>query len=127
MTSQFGRPFMDKNTKETALRNLLSRIIRQCPKNRTQIAEELTALTGRRVTVHMLNDFTAESKKGSRFPASLVTPFCEVVGSDELQRHILSPRLRNFLTLGEFFHIMMIPKFQKQMRVGKRHLSVKRK
>jgi hypothetical protein len=86
---------------DSALRSLLTEIIRHCPKSRQQIADELSSRLGLRVTVHMLNDFTSEGKKPARFPACFVASLCEIVGSDELQRFILSERLRKLLDFAE--------------------------
>jgi hypothetical protein len=68
-----------------ALRQLLSEAIKRSGKKRPQIAEEMTALLGVRVTEHMLNDFTSKSKCAARFPAAFVKAFCYVVGSSSLQ------------------------------------------
>lgn len=60
-------------------------------KSRAQVAEELSARTGRQISVAILNEFTrdgtASSEGGKRpkpFPAALVAPFCEVTGDDSL-------------------------------------------
>jgi hypothetical protein len=44
------------------------------------------------ISERMLNDWTAESKKPARFPAIFIKAFCDVTGSDELQRFFMSPR-----------------------------------
>lgn len=88
-------------TQDLRLRELLTQIIRQCPKKRTQIAEELSDSLGQRVTVHMLNDFTSESKKPARFPALFIVPFCRVTGDDRLQRFVMGPRLRKLVEFAE--------------------------
>jgi hypothetical protein len=75
--------------------------IRACRKSREEIAEELSARTGQRVTVAMLNDYSAESKKPARFPACFLQAFSEIVGSDALQLFVLSDRQRHLLELGE--------------------------
>jgi hypothetical protein len=49
----------------------------------------------------MLNDWTSEAKKPARFPASFVQAFCETTGDDRLARHVVSPRLRCLIELGE--------------------------
>ena len=86
---------------DAALRALLTQAIRRCPKSRQQIADELGARLGQRITVYMLNDFTSESKKPARFPACFIAPLCEVIGSDDLQRFVLSERLRRLLDFAE--------------------------
>ncbi len=86
---------------DSELRRLVTEMIRRCPKKRLQIAEELSAKLGHRVTEHMLNDFTSEGKKPARFPAYFIAPLCEIVGSDELQRFVMSDRLRKLLDFAE--------------------------
>lgn len=55
------------------------------------------------VTPAMFAEFCrkASGRRHARFPATWVKAFCEAVGSDELQRHLLSERLLNLLTVGE--------------------------
>jgi hypothetical protein len=36
-----------------------------------------------------------------RFPAAYVPALCQVVGNDDLQRHLLSERLLDLLAIGE--------------------------
>jgi len=61
----------------------------------------LTRRLGVKITPFMLDSYTAESKKPARFPAAFVAGFCEVTGSDELQRYLLGARLRELLELGD--------------------------
>jgi hypothetical protein len=49
----------------------------------------------------MLDDWTAESRRGTRFPASLIQTFCEVIGSDQLERWAMGPRLRKLVEFAE--------------------------
>ena len=86
---------------DSGLRSLLTEIFRRCPKSRQQVADELSSLLGQRITVYMLNDFTSESKKPARFPACFVAPLCEIIGSDELARFVISDRLRRLLDFAE--------------------------
>jgi hypothetical protein len=83
------------------LRRIVARAIHRCPKSRDQIADELTRCVGATVTVHMLNNYTAEGKRPARFPAAWVLPFCVVTNDDSLQRLVLGPRLAKLLELGE--------------------------
>jgi hypothetical protein len=53
----------------------------------------MTRLLGRRVSVAMLNDFSAPSKKTMKFPAAWVPVFCQVIGNDEPQRYIIGAQL----------------------------------
>lgn len=86
---------------DATIRALMSRVIRRSTKKREQIAAEMTARLGQHITERMLNDYTAQSKRALRFPAAWVPAFCEIVGSDELQRRLLGPELRKLLELGE--------------------------
>jgi hypothetical protein len=74
-----------------------------CPKSREKIAEELTLRVRRAnpITVSMLNDWTKTTKTAARFPAAYVRDFCEVTGSDKLQRAILGSRLSDLIEIGE--------------------------
>ena len=86
---------------DTALRLLLTKVLRSCPKSREEICDEISAGLNQHITIHMLNDWTSEAKKPARFPASLVEAFCEVTGDDRLQRFLMSPRHRELLELGD--------------------------
>ena len=86
---------------DAVLRRLLNQAIRSCPLSRVEICEALTRRLALRVTPFMLDSYTAESKKPARFPAAFVVSFCEVTGSDELQRHLLGARLRELLEVGD--------------------------
>jgi hypothetical protein len=56
--------------------------IRQAPKSRETIADEMAHLTGQTVTVHTINSWTAESHP-HRLPAELLPAFCRAAGSVE--------------------------------------------
>lgn len=56
--------------------------IRQAPKSRDILADELTELTGQTITVAMLNNWTAESHP-HRLPAELLPALCQATGCDE--------------------------------------------
>jgi hypothetical protein len=91
----------DQQPSDAALRKLITDIIRRCPKKREQIAEELSARLGQHITVHMLNAFTSDSNKWSRFPAAWLQAFSEVSGDDRLERYVISKRNRDVLEFGE--------------------------
>ncbi len=55
---------------------------KQAPKSRETIAEEMSALSGLQVTVHQVNNWTAESHP-HRIPAELLPAFCQATGSIE--------------------------------------------
>jgi hypothetical protein len=86
---------------DSDLRNLLSRLIRQSGKKRCQISDEMGRISGLHISERMLNDWTSECHRSARFPAFLVEPFCQAIGNDELQRRLVSERLRELIGLGE--------------------------
>jgi hypothetical protein len=53
-------------------------------KSREQIAEEMSALTGDRITVRMLNSYTSEAAEQHRWPAQYTRAFCHVVDDWQL-------------------------------------------
>ena len=61
----------------------------------------MSRLSGLHISERMLNDWTSECHKSARFPAFLIEPFCQAIGNDELQRHLVSERLRELIDLGE--------------------------
>jgi hypothetical protein len=50
----------------------------------------------------MLDDFTAPSKGGARFPAAWVAAFCEATGDRRLQRLLVDPEIDAALKVIEF-------------------------
>ncbi|MBZ5509949.1 MAG: hypothetical protein LAN70_02155 [Acidobacteriia bacterium] len=86
---------------DAELRRLISRMIKDSPKKRKEIAAEMSVRLPRPVSESMLNDFTRPGKKAARFPAVFVPVFSQVVGDDRLQRYLLGPRLRKLLDFAE--------------------------
>jgi len=56
--------------------------IRRAPKSRESLADEMSEATGQTVTVHHINNWTAESHP-HRMPAELVPALCVATGCDE--------------------------------------------
>jgi len=56
--------------------------VKSAPKSRETIADEMAELTGSAISVHQINNWTAESHP-HRMPAELVPAFCEATGSIE--------------------------------------------
>jgi hypothetical protein len=56
--------------------------IKAAPKSRETLADELSELTGQPISVHMVNNWTAESHP-HRLPAELVPALCVATGSTE--------------------------------------------
>ncbi|OGQ86873.1 MAG: hypothetical protein A2512_04745 [Deltaproteobacteria bacterium RIFOXYD12_FULL_56_24] len=65
-----------------ALHAAIREAIRQAPKSRETIAEEMTALAGQPISVHQVNNWTADSHP-HRIPAELLPAFCQATGSIE--------------------------------------------
>lgn len=86
---------------DSDLRSLLSRLIKQSGIKRCQISDEMGRLCGLHISERMLNDWTSECHRSARFPAFLIEPFCQAIGNDELQRRLVSERLRELIDLGE--------------------------
>lgn len=86
---------------DSGLRALITSAIKRSSKKRAQIADELTAITGIRVTEHMLNDFTSEFKKGVRFPLIFCAALCDILDDDSIALCALRPHLRERLEFVE--------------------------
>ncbi len=64
------------------LQSAIRAAIKAAPKSRETIADEMSELVGQTVTVHQVNNWTAESHP-HRMPAELLPAFCEATGSIE--------------------------------------------
>ena len=70
--------------------------LKQAPKSRETIAEEMSFESGQEVTIHMINSWAADSHP-HQLPSSLVPSFCEATGcdavamviNDSLGKHVL--------------------------------------
>lgn len=56
--------------------------VKQAPKSRETLADEMTELTGADITVHSINSWCAESHP-HRLPAEFVPALCQATGSTE--------------------------------------------
>lgn len=56
--------------------------IKQAPKSRETLADEMSALTGAEISVHMINGWVAESHP-HRLPAEFLPALCHATGSTE--------------------------------------------
>ena len=66
------------------LRIAIKHSLKNCPLSHVQVAGEMSHLLGDvEVTRFMLDTWTAESKKGHRFPAEYIPAFCQVTGCRE--------------------------------------------
>ncbi len=95
------RAAYDTRDVDGELRPLLREAIHRSSLSRAVIAEKLTRSLGRKVTVPMLDTWTAATKGGYHLPADAVPALCEILQDDALQRQLLSRDLREALELGE--------------------------
>ncbi|MBZ5627729.1 MAG: hypothetical protein LAO06_02570 [Acidobacteriia bacterium] len=95
----------------SVIRHLIAEIIRHCPKSRQQIAAEMAVLLGRKVSHHMLNDFTAPGKSRVNFPAAFVRAFSEVTSDDRLERYLAGPRLGKLILIAEHDIVSVLEEF----------------
>lgn len=88
-----GQPFLNFERRglkpeslddDAVVRQAISSAIHACSKSREQIADNMSALLGTRVTVHMLNSYSSEAKQLNRFPAAWDRAFCRATGDDTL-------------------------------------------
>jgi hypothetical protein len=89
---------------EDCFRKLLAHAIRKSGLTREQIALALSDRVCVRVTVSMLNDYTASSKAHTRFPATFLGALCEILGDDSLHRFAagpLAPAIKGFEEMAE--------------------------
>lgn len=62
------------------MRRLLKQALDACPLGHDQVAEAVSALTGRTVTVAMIYSWTGQSRP-HRFPAEMIPAFCQALGN----------------------------------------------
>lgn len=86
---------------DLAFRELLSAVLKECGKEREQVAAELGSIVGRRISVSMLNDYASRAKTAYRFPAAYIPALYVVTGDDRLQRFLLSHEQRGLLAAGK--------------------------
>jgi hypothetical protein len=89
-----------KDPLEAALRKLLKGLISQSRKSRANIADEMSLRVERKISKRMVDDWISP-KQRARFPAAFIEVFCEVIGDDTLQRHVMGARLRGIVELRE--------------------------
>ena len=105
-TSEIGAASRMPVCGEADLRELVSKALHACRKHisREQVAQELTARTGHKITKGMLDDWATPSKKGLRVPAFLIKPLCEVTGNNDPAMAVLPYRVVFLVTLGEWVY-----------------------
>lgn len=72
-----------------AVREALKKTLADCPLERSQIAEELSRLTGDPVSEHVLNMWVAESKSDRRFPLEYVAALILITNDTSILQVIL--------------------------------------
>jgi hypothetical protein len=72
---------------------IITRAIKRSGMRREEIVSAFFARFGIRITVSMLNDYSAASKKHTRFPLSFVQAFCEITGDDSLRKFAAGVRI----------------------------------
>jgi len=98
------------------VRSVIVDAMRKCNKSRASIADEMSHLTGTKVTERMLNCYAADSREDARFPQELQRAFCAATGDTRL------------LTFGaEAAGLHVIDDAGKDlMEIGRRYLTRKR-
>jgi hypothetical protein len=65
---------------DAVVRGLITDSIKRSAKSREEIAELMSQFTGQKITLRMLNAYTAEAAERHRFPLSFARAFCVAVG-----------------------------------------------
>jgi len=104
LNGESGAEIGTPHDREAPVRAIVARALYFCKKRltRDQVAEQLTKVAGFRVTRGMLDDWASPSKKGLRFPASLIKPFFEITECSRLAEAFLPYRLVFSCGLGEW-------------------------
>jgi hypothetical protein len=106
LSEEIGAEIGTSHDQEAAVRELIAKALVSCRKRltREQVAEQLTRAAGFRVTRGMLDDWASASKRGLRFPASLIKPFFEITECSSLAQAFLPYRLVFLVALGEWVY-----------------------
>ena len=86
---------------DLTVRTVFAEALRRCSKSRDQIADEMSAITVRKITKQMLNGYAAPSKEAARFPAAFIPAFCKATGDDRLLRLLLTPQILALIEIVE--------------------------
>jgi hypothetical protein len=106
LSEEIGAEIGTPHDQEAAVRELVAKALHSCRKRltREQVAEQLTKAAGFRVTRGMVDDWSSPSKKGLRFPASLIKPFFEITECSGLAQAFMPYRLVFLAGLGEWVY-----------------------
>ena len=101
--SETGAIITQAASAEKQFRGVVAKALKRCHeiKDRQRVASELNIIANLGITKRMLDDWASPGKKGLRFPASLIRPFCEVTGDDSLALAVIPSHLRELVEVGE--------------------------
>jgi hypothetical protein len=71
------------------VREIITSSIKKSPKSRQLVAEEMSSLLGRKVTLPMLNAFTSDANEKHRWPLAWTRAFCHVTSDWTLLRAVV--------------------------------------
>jgi hypothetical protein len=83
------------------LREQISRTIKKSPLSRDEIIIKMSELTGKSISAHRLNNWTAESKPGHYFPAEFIPAFIMATADYALLDFICSELGGTFIKIDE--------------------------
>lgn len=95
----------------TELRHLLSRVLKECPHSRHQVAARMSELLDVDVSKHQLDAWTAESREGWRFPLEYLPAFEEACETYEVSNWLAGKRGARLL-IGEEWKRAELGKFE---------------
>jgi hypothetical protein len=106
LSEEIGAEIGTPRDQEAAVHELIAKALFSCRKRltREQVAEQLAKESGVRVTKGMLDDWASSSKKGLRFPASLIRPFFEITQCTTLAQAFMPYRLVFLCALGDWVY-----------------------
>ena len=113
MELKFDKPNFVKLNQE--IKYITSKAIAECEKSRLQIAEELSEMVGREISITMLNHWTAESKAGHRIPSDIIPAFCITVKNFDLIR-LLSHACRGKFLESQEAILAEVAQLEKQIK-----------
>lgn len=102
------------------IREIVTATIKNNPKSRQQIAEEMSRLIGSAVTERMLNSYTSEAAEQHRWPMQFTRAFCYVVQDWSLLRCIVERSNFYMITAAEAELLALGREYLKQKRASER-------
>jgi hypothetical protein len=109
---------------DLGFRQLLSRIMHDCPKDRYQIAAEMSRLLATTCSKEMLDKYTAsDPHNGMR--AVTLTAFCFVTGTFEPFSYLLDPLKAEVVTAGDM-KFLKLARLEEQRRKLEQEIQIVR-